>query len=153
MLARTSRHLLVLAALAATAAAAVTDKASASSTTTTAAAEATACVAHSASGAFFDLRPDTAIVVEKDGPKTPKTPKNVPTADYIARGYEMGFNFTLNICGPVVKPVDEVVGLKKAEYRNVSAYYEQGGKVYSVGYGHLRGECEDCMAVLTLHQT
>ena len=152
MLARAPRHLLVLVALAATAAAAVADKASASSTTT-AAAEATACVAHSASGAFFDLRPDTAVVVEKDGPKTPKTPKNVPTMDYTARGYEMGFNFTLNICGPVVKPVDEVVGLKKSEYRNVSAYYEQGGKVYSIGYGYLRRECEGCTAVLTLDET
>ncbi len=117
----------MLATLVATALAA--DQTSPSSTSS-AAAEATPCVAHSASGSFFDLRPDTAVAIEKDGPKPPK---NALTVDYIARGWDLGFNFTLNICGSVVKPVDDVVGLKESQARNVSAYYEKGGKVYSIG--------------------
>ncbi len=51
----------------------------------------------------------------------------------MARGWDLGFNFTLNICGSVVKPVDDVVGLGESQARNVSAYYEKGGKVYSIG--------------------
>ncbi len=120
------RAFLLVTALAATALAA--DK-TASSTTSSVTVEATPCVAHSASGAFYDLRPDTALIAEKDG----KLAKGVPTVDYLARGYDFGYNFTLNICGPVVKPVDDVVGLRESEYKNVSAYYKKGDKVYSLG--------------------
>lgn len=89
----------------------------------------TACTATSTgSGAFFDLRPDIATA-PKDGSKH----KRGPSADYLVRGYDYNSNFTLNFCEPVVKPVEDVVGLDKASWRNVSAYYEKDGKVYSLG--------------------
>ena len=123
----TIRKCVGLVALATTALAA--DK-TASATISSASSEATPCVAHSLSGAFFDLRPDTAVIAEKNS----KVPKGVPTEDYVARGWDLGYNFTLNICGAVVKPVDSVVGLKESQYKNVSAWYEKSGKVYSLGY-------------------
>ncbi|KAM7201130.1 cation-dependent mannose-6-phosphate receptor [Rhypophila sp. PSN 637] len=96
---------------------------------TTPTATATACVATSTSGAFFDLRPDTAVVIaegEKPG-------RGVKTEDYLARGYDYGYNFTLNICGAVVKGIEDVVGVDKSDWKNISAYYEEKGKVYSLG--------------------
>jgi cation-dependent mannose-6-phosphate receptor len=102
-----------------------------SSTTSTKTTAATPCVATSPGGSFYDLRPDVAIVAEEGK----KAPKGVPTSDYFARGYDYGSNFTLNICGPVVKPVKGVVGVDESLWRNVSAYYEAGGKIYSLGYG------------------
>jgi cation-dependent mannose-6-phosphate receptor len=75
------------------------------------------------------LRPDTAIIVPEDA----KAPKHVPTVDYIARGWDYGSNFTLNICGAVVKGVEDVVGVEKSLWQNVSAYYESKGKVFSLG--------------------
>jgi cation-dependent mannose-6-phosphate receptor len=93
----------------------------------------TPCVATSTNGAFFDLRPDAAVAVV-DGEKPLK---GIPTEDYIARGWDYGFNFTLNICNPVVHKVEDVVGVDEALWKNVSAYYETKGKVYSLGYGTL----------------
>jgi cation-dependent mannose-6-phosphate receptor len=119
--------LLALAALAGVAAAAD----DATKTTTTSTPAVTPCVATATSGAFFDLRPDAAVVVPKDE----KPPKGVPTEDYLARGWDYGSNFTLNICNPVVKRVDDVVGVEKALWKNISAYYETKGKIYSLGYG------------------
>jgi len=101
----------------------------ASKSTTTATSTTTACVATSTSGAFYDLRPDVAVVVEEGV----KIPKGVPTEDYLARGYDYGANFTLNICGAVVKKVEEAVGIEKSSWKNISAYYETKGKVYSLG--------------------
>ncbi|PHH78165.1 hypothetical protein CDD80_7250 [Ophiocordyceps camponoti-rufipedis] len=99
-------------------AAAVAGEAASSSTTTTA----PACTATSStgSGAFFDLRPDLA------GP--PNKAK-----DYRAKGYDYGSNFTLNICGAVVEPVKDVVGVEKELWANVSAFYTAHGNVYSIG--------------------
>lgn len=101
----------------------------ASKTTSSATPVVTPCVATASSGAFFDLRPDTAVLV----PEGDKPPKGVPTEDYFARGWDYGSNFTLNICGAVVKKVEDVVGVEKALRRNVSAYYEAKGKFYSLG--------------------
>ncbi|KAK3358058.1 mannose-6-phosphate receptor binding domain-containing protein [Lasiosphaeria hispida] len=89
----------------------------------------TPCVATATSGAFYDLRPDTAVVVAEGA----KAPKGVPTEDYLARGWDYGSNFTLNICGAVVKRVGDVEGVDKASWKNISAYYEHGGKTYSLG--------------------
>ncbi|KAL2022536.1 hypothetical protein VTK56DRAFT_5143 [Thermocarpiscus australiensis] len=89
----------------------------------------TPCVATSTNGAFFDLRPDIAVFVAEGG----KPPKGAPTEDYLARGWDYGSNFTLNICSAVVKQVEDVVGVDKKLWRNVSAYYEASGKVYSLG--------------------
>ena len=87
------------------------------------------CTAKSTSGAFFNLQPDIAIKPE-DGAKPHR---NIPSEDYHARGYDYGYNFTLNICSAVVAPPKEVVGLDDDLARNVSAYYESKGKVYSLG--------------------
>ncbi len=103
------------------------DEPSKSTTSTTS--TVTPCVATSTSGAFYDLRPDTAIIVPADA----KAPKGIPTVDYIARGWDYGSNFTLNICDAVVKPVEDVVGVEKGMWKNVSAYYESKGNVYSLG--------------------
>lgn len=106
------------------------DKASTTSSTKTAVA--TPCVAtHSTTGSYYDLRPDVAAAV-KDGEKHHK---GVPTEDYTwARPSEWPYNFTLNVCAPVVKGVKDVVGVEKALWKNTSAYYEDGGEIYSLGY-------------------
>lgn len=79
------------------------------------------------SGAFFDLRPDRAIVEDPD------SYAYGPTKDYTAKGHDYGKNFTLNICGAVVDPVVDVVDVQESLWQNVSAYYTSGGKVYSIG--------------------
>lgn len=90
----------------------------------------TPCVATATNGAFFDLRPDTALVIGEGE----KPPKGARTEDYSVRGWDYKSNFTLNICESVVKEVKDVVGVDKELWRNVSAYYEFEGKVYSLGY-------------------
>ncbi|KAI9166569.1 putative mannose 6-phosphate receptor-like protein [Paramyrothecium foliicola] len=89
-----------------------------------------ACTATSSTGtgAFFDLRPDMAIVAE-DG----KSHRGQIVKDYFARGHDYGKNFTLNICGAVVEPVLSVVGVNDTLWANVSAYYSEHDKVYSIG--------------------
>ncbi|KAK3947410.1 mannose-6-phosphate receptor binding domain-containing protein [Pseudoneurospora amorphoporcata] len=89
----------------------------------------TPCVATSTNGAFYDLRPDIAVIPEKDV----KLARGTHTKDYLARGYDYGYNITLNICAPVVKGVEDVVGLTSERWSKVGAWYEKGGKVYSLG--------------------
>lgn len=122
--------LLLAAATGSTAIPKESSKASTTSSTKTAAA--TPCVAtHSTSGAFYDLRPDIAVAV-KDGEKHHR---RTPTEDYKwSRPSEWPYNFTMNICAPVTKEVKDVVGVEKALWTNTSAYYEEGGKIYSLGY-------------------
>jgi cation-dependent mannose-6-phosphate receptor len=83
--------------------------------------------ASSGSGAFFDLRPDIAVAAVEGKTKPPIS------TDYIARGYDYGSNFTLNICGPVVKTVKDVVGIKESLWQNISAYYKHNDEIYSIG--------------------
>ncbi|KAI1760678.1 mannose 6-phosphate receptor domain-containing protein [Hypoxylon sp. FL1150] len=90
----------------------------------------TACTASSTSGAFFDLRPDMAQKKAADGSKPGY---GAQTVDYHARGYDYGSNFTLNICGAVVEPVDGVIGVEDSKWQNISAYYTSKGDVYSLG--------------------
>ncbi|KAI1483823.1 hypothetical protein K445DRAFT_319652 [Daldinia sp. EC12] len=92
----------------------------------------TACTATSASGSFFDLRPDIALKKNPDGSK-PSHSNGAPLVDYHAKGFDYGFNFTLNICASVVEPVDEVIGVEPSLWKNVSAYYTSKGDVYSLG--------------------
>ncbi|KAK1242288.1 hypothetical protein MKX07_000274 [Trichoderma sp. CBMAI-0711] len=116
-----------LVMLLATAAAAV----HAAGDTPTATTHVPACTATSSTGngGFFDLRPDTAVPPPENG----KTHKSGLYKDYHSRGYDYGKNFTLNICGAVVDPVSDVVGLKKSQWANVSAYYTTHNSVYSIG--------------------
>ena len=63
-----------------------------------------------------------------------KPPSGQPTRDYKSRGWDYGRNFTLNICGAVVDPVRDVVGVGEKMWQNVSAYYTtSGGDVVSIG--------------------
>jgi cation-dependent mannose-6-phosphate receptor len=117
---------LALAALVGVAFAADKDPAK---TTSSATPIVTPCVATATSGAFYDLRPDVAVVVAEGA----KPPRGALTEDYLARGYDYGSNFTLNICGAVVKKVEDVVGIDKPLWKNISAHYEAKGKVYSLG--------------------
>lgn len=119
------RALLALAALAGVTFA--EDKPGTKSTSTTATSTATACVATSTSGSFFDLRPDVAVIADKT------TKKSARTEDYQARGWDYGSNFTMNICGAVVKGVEDAMGVEKALWKNISAYYVQKGQVFSLG--------------------
>lgn len=96
-------------------------------TTTTHAPECTA-TSSTITDAFFDLRPDTARKSTTANPN-----KYGVTKDYHARGFDYGKNFTLNICGAVVEPVEDVVGINKKTWQNVSAYYESNGDIYSIG--------------------
>jgi cation-dependent mannose-6-phosphate receptor len=92
-----------------------------------------ACTASGGSaaiGGFFDLRPDIAVPPDDEG----NSRKRVVTSDYHANGYDYNYNFTLNICAPVVKPVKDVVGVEKALWQNVSAYYtSEDGDTFSIG--------------------
>jgi cation-dependent mannose-6-phosphate receptor len=87
----------------------------------------TACTAQSSSGSFFDLRPDIAVREGADNSL------HAPVVDYLARGFDYGANFTLNICEPVVKKLDGVIGVKEEAWKNISAFYEHKGDVYSLG--------------------
>lgn len=53
--------------------------------------------------------------------------------DYHARGYDYGSNFTINICGAVVEPIENVVGVEESKWQNISAYYTSKGDAYSLG--------------------
>lgn len=90
-----------------------------------------ACTATSSSGsgAFFDLRPDMAIVPEEG-----KSHKTGVKEDYYSKGYDYGKNFTLNVCGAVIEPVTDVVGVSESTWANVSAYYTSNDNVYSIGF-------------------
>lgn len=93
----------------------------------------TACTAISTTGgSFFDLRPDIAVAPKTDAKKHTRGP---PSEDYFVKGYDYPYNFTLNICEPVLKTPDRVVGLDPDLHQNVSAYYTTAaGDTYSIGY-------------------
>lgn len=83
----------------------------------------------STSGSFFDLTP---IHVLPPDPQR-KSTKDEKAESWKARGHDYGANFTINFCGPVIEELTDVVGVEKGLWRNVSAYYEMGGKTYSMG--------------------
>lgn len=83
------------------------------------------CTSNSHTG-YFDLRPDIAVPPEEGGKKS-------VTEDYHANGWDIGYNFTMNICGALVKPVEDVRGVDEEHWRNVSAYYTYDGSLYSIG--------------------
>ncbi|KAJ5894168.1 hypothetical protein N7495_005859 [Penicillium taxi] len=90
------------------------------------------CVARSpASGLYFDL---SAISLQppqlKDGKKLHQNDRD---DSWHAKGHDYNANFTINICAPVIEDVTDVVGVPSSRWSNISAYYEQSGKVYSIG--------------------
>lgn len=72
---------------------------------------------------FFDLRP-----LRRVPDMTP------PHKDWTAKGQDYNTNFTINVCGPVLADKAHVEGVDEAARMNVSAFYEKGGKIYSIGY-------------------
>lgn len=79
---------------------------------------------------FFDLNPLQRLPpVEGD-----KKKKESDEGSWHAKGYDYGANFTINFCGPVVEELDKVQDLDKSLWKNVSAFYEKGGKQWAIGY-------------------
>lgn len=88
------------------------------------------CTIHSpSSGSYYDLTP-LSVLPPHDGKKAHKDDRS---ESWHARGYDYPANFTLNFCAPVVEEVRDVEGVARGLWRNVSAYYELGGKTYSLG--------------------
>ncbi|RDW71245.1 vacuolar sorting receptor (Mrl1)-like protein [Coleophoma cylindrospora] len=88
------------------------------------------CTITSSSGSFYDLRALSAERVAEGK----KATKGARTEDWHSKGYDYNANFTLNFCAPVVDQVSDVIGIHdKARWGNVSAYYQQHGKIYSIG--------------------
>ncbi|KAJ4289693.1 Cation-independent mannose-6-phosphate receptor CI-MPR [Kalmusia sp. IMI 367209] len=77
---------------------------------------------------FFNLNP-----LHRTLPEEGKKKKEGEEGSWHARGHDYGANFTINFCGPVVEELDNVVDLDKNLWRNVSAFYEKGGKQYALG--------------------
>ncbi|KAJ9266366.1 hypothetical protein DTO212C5_6289 [Paecilomyces variotii] len=83
------------------------------------------------SGMYFDLNAISLSPPEKkDGRKLHKDDRD---ESWLAKGHDYPANFTINICAPVIENISDVVGVDKSRWRNVSAYYEQNGKIYSIG--------------------
>lgn len=93
------------------------------------------CTVHSSSGSYFDLNP---LSLSPPNTKSGKNGKNANKdgrdKSWHARGHDYPANFTINICAPVIEKLDDVVGIEEERRQNVSAYYKQDGKVYSIGY-------------------
>lgn len=88
------------------------------------------CTARSPStDRFFDLNPIWLQLPSEDKKKS----KDDRTESWKARGYDIGYNFTINFCGPVIEELEDVVGVKESLWKNVSAFYEHDGKTYSIG--------------------
>ncbi|GFF30729.1 putative mannose 6-phosphate receptor-like protein C530.09c [Aspergillus lentulus] len=90
------------------------------------------CVARSPStGLYYDLN---AISVSRPDPSdSKKSSKNAPKESWHAKGHDYHANFTLNICAPVIEDIKDVVGVERDRWKNISAYYEKEGKIYSIG--------------------
>ncbi|KAL4756080.1 putative vacuolar sorting receptor (Mrl1) [Aspergillus foveolatus] len=88
------------------------------------------CVARSpTTGLYYDLN---ALHVQPL-PSDEKSRKYVRDESWHAKGYDYNANFTLNVCGPVVENVTDVVGVEEERWQNVSAYYQMDDKTYSIG--------------------
>lgn len=87
------------------------------------------CTIHSTlSGSFYDVRPLNLSVA---GTST----QSATNESYHARGWDYGTNFTINICGPVVEDLDDVHGVARKQWANISAFYKDPvhETVYSLG--------------------
>ncbi|KAL6713498.1 Cation-independent mannose-6-phosphate receptor CI-MPR [Lecanora helva] len=80
-------------------------------------------------GKFYDLNPITVQPLQDHK----KAHKDDRTESWHARGYDYETNFTLNFCAPVIEKLEDVVGVKEELWKNVSAFYRQNDKTYSIG--------------------
>lgn len=91
----------------------------------------TPCVARSpTTGLYYDLNSLTVPLPPSDE----KSRKYAREESWHVKGYDYGANFTLNICGPVIEEVTDVVGVEENMWQNVSAYYQKDDKTYSIGF-------------------
>lgn len=89
------------------------------------------CVARSpTTGLYYDLNTLTV----PPPPSDEKSRKYAREESWHVKGYDYGANFTLNICGPVIEEVTDVVGVDEIMWQNVSAYYQKDDKTYSIGF-------------------
>lgn len=90
------------------------------------------CVARSpTSGLYYDLNAISLAPPElKDGKKVDREARD---ESWHSKGYDYPANFTINVCAPVLENVTDVVGVDASRWQNVSAFYEQEGKTYSIG--------------------
>ncbi|KAI4087936.1 MAG: hypothetical protein LQ344_006415 [Seirophora lacunosa] len=79
--------------------------------------------------AYYDISP-IAVQPLIDHKKAHKDDR---TESWHARGYDMGTNFTLNFCAPVIETLDAAVGISEGLLKNISAFYTWKDKVYSIG--------------------
>lgn len=98
----------------------------------------TPCVARSlTSGLYYDLNAISLAPPKlKDGKQVHEDDRD---ESWHAKGYDYPANFTINICAPVIEDLQDVVGVDASRWQNVSAYYEQEGRIYSLGYGSRGG--------------
>ena len=87
------------------------------------------CTVQSSNGAFYDLRALSALPIP-EGKKPKKTDK---VEDYHVKGYDVPYNFTLNVCAPLLEKQDDLVGISTKLSHNASAYYEKGDEKFSIG--------------------
>jgi cation-dependent mannose-6-phosphate receptor len=87
------------------------------------------CTIAGTAGTFYDLR-SLSITPTVEGDKVVKGKK---TDSWHAKGWDYHSNFTLNICAPVVEELEDVEGIDSKHWGNVSAYYNSGSSVYSLG--------------------
>lgn len=87
-------------------------------------------ILHPFTGAYYDLN---AIAVQPLVDHKPAH-KDDRTESWHSRGWDYGTNFTVNFCRPVIEDITDVVGVDDSLWKNISAYYKHGGKVYSIGY-------------------
>lgn len=103
------------------------------------------CTIHSPNtGLYFDLNTISLLPPgARDGQKPHFEDRE---ASWHAKGHDYPANFTVNVCAPVIEEVQDVVGVDKERWQNVSAFYEMDGQTYSIGYVDLplkRGEMTD----------
>jgi len=83
------------------------------------------------SGLFFDL--NTISIPNPKDIKEGKKKADDRTESWHAKGYDYGTNFTLNFCAPVIEDLASVEGVEKNLWQNVSAFYNDGKRTYSIG--------------------
>ena len=87
------------------------------------------CTIHNPlTGSFYDVRP---LTLTEAGTKT----QSATNESYHSRGYDYGTNFSINICGPVVEELEDVNGIPRRQWANISAFYTdpRDKEVYSLG--------------------
>ena len=73
------------------------------------------------------------LFTDKELEKHKDDPEPYVAHSWHARGHDYGANFTVNFCAPVVETLENVEGVDRSLWANVSAYYEKDGRTYSIG--------------------